>query len=151
MCSNGEPVGVQLTTDGHRAYLAAVEATFGPEIDYAILVHIYGRNEGQTETRHSPAECLGTRKMIVQSDPDPAKISTSYVERQYLSIRIGMRPFTRLTNAFSKRIEKHVAMLALYFLHYTFCRIHKTPPLHPGDGGQVGYDRSEPGVDRRAD
>ena len=103
-----------------------MEAAFGPEIDYAMLVKLYGRNEGQADTRYSPAECIGTRKTVIQGDPDPSKISTSYVERQNLTMRMGMRRFTRLTNAFSKRIEKHAAMLALYFLHYNFCRMHKT-------------------------
>ena len=117
---------VQLTTDDHRAYLDAVEATFGPEIDYAMLVKLYGRHEGQADTRYSPAECSGTRKKVIQGDPEPEKISTSYVERQNLSMRMGMRRFTQLTNAFSKRIEKHGAVLALYFLHYNYCRMHKT-------------------------
>ena len=117
---------VQLTTDGHKAYLDAVEATFGPEIDYAMLVKLYGKGGGESDHRYSPAECIGTRTRIIQGDPDPEKISTSYVERQNLSMRMGMRRFTRLTNAFSKRIEKHAAMLALYFLHYNFCRVHKT-------------------------
>ena len=117
---------VQLTTDGHGAYLDAVEATFGPEIDYAMLVKIYGSGGDDSQRRYSPGECLGARKVIVQGNPDPDKISTSYVERRNLSMRMGMRRFTRLTNAFSKRIEKHAAMLALYFLHYNFCRVHKT-------------------------
>ena len=117
---------VQLTTDGHRAYLDAVEATFGPEIDYAMLVKLYGRQEGQADTRHSPAECIGTRKTVIQGDPDPAKISTSCVERQNLTMRMGMRRLAWLTNAFSKRIDKHAAMMALYFLHSNFCRMHKT-------------------------
>ena len=117
---------VQLTTDGHRAYLDAVEAAFGPEIDYAMLVKIYGSGGDDPQRRYSPGECLGARKVIVQGNPDPDKISTSYVERQNLSMRMGMRRFTRLTNAFSKRIDKHAAMLALYFLHYNFCRVHKT-------------------------
>ena len=122
---------VQLTTDGHRAYLEAVEAAFGGDVDYARLVKLYGKGGGTSEHRYSPAECIGTRKQVVAGTPDPEKISTSYVERQNLSMRMGMRRFTRLTNAFSKRIEKHAAMIALYFLHYNFCRVHKTLRVAP--------------------
>ena len=124
---------VQLTTDGYRAYLEAVEAAFGPEIDYAMLVKLYGgrTSGGQPETRYSPAECIGIRKKVIQGNPDPEKISTSYVERQNLTMRMGIRRFTRLTNAFSKRIEKHAAHIALHFLHYNFCRIHKTLRVTP--------------------
>ena len=117
---------VQLTTDGLRAYVEAVEAAFGGEIDYAMLVKLFGKGGGESERRYSPAECIGARKVVVQGDPDPEKISTSYVERSNLSMRMGMRRFTRLTNAFSKRIGKHADMVALYTVHYNFCRIHKT-------------------------
>lgn len=123
---------VQLTTDGLSAYLEAVEAAFGPEIDYAMLVKLYGGSKGeQPERRYSPAECIGTRKKVIQGNPDPVKISTSYVERSNLSLRMGVRRFTRLTNAFSKRVEMHAAHIALYFLHYNFCRIHKTLRVTP--------------------
>ena len=121
----------QLTTDGLRAYLEAVEGAFGPEIDYAMLVKLYGKGGGESDRRYSPAECIGIRKTVIQGNPDPAKISTSYVERQNLSMRMGMRRFTRLTNAFSKRVEKHAAMVALYALHYNYCRIHKTLRVTP--------------------
>lgn len=121
---------VQLTTDGHRAYLNAVEDAFGCEVDYAQLVKLYGKPvEGSR--RYSPAECIGTVTKSVTGDPDPEHISTSYVERQNLSMRMGIRRFTRLTNAFSKKVEHHIYMVALYFLHYNFCRIHKTLRMAP--------------------
>ncbi len=122
---------VQLTTDGHRPYLEAVEAVFGPEVDYAMLVKMYGKGGGESDRRYSPAECIGARKVIVQGDPDPDRISTSYVERSNLSMRMGNRRLTRLTNAFSKSLLHHAAMLSLWFLHFNFCRIHKTLRVTP--------------------
>lgn len=116
---------VQLTTDGHKAYLSAVEGAFGADVDYAMLVKLYGHGV-EDESRYSPAECIGAIRTVVQGNPDPNHISTSYVERQNLTMRMCMRRFTRLTNAFSKKIENHAAALALYFMYYNFGRIHKT-------------------------
>ncbi len=122
---------MQITTDGLNAYLEAVEGAFGPDVDYAMLVKLYSSGGGDPERRYSPSECIGTRKRVIQGSPDIAKVSTSYVERSNLSMRMGMRRFTRLTNAFSKRIEKHAASISLYFLHYNFCRVHKTLRVTP--------------------
>ncbi|MGE3154111.1 MAG: IS1 family transposase, partial [Nitrospiraceae bacterium] len=116
---------VQLTTDGHRVYLQAVEGAFGSEIDYAMLEKIYAAppQEGAT-TRYSPAQCCGTKTHRIAGNPDGKHISTSYAERMNLQIRMGMRRFTRLTNAHSKKIENHVHALNLYFMYYNFARIH---------------------------
>ena len=116
---------VQMTTDGHKAYLDAVEDVFGANIDYAMLVKIYGAPEGATG-RYSPGECVGAEKRRVEGRPDPAHISTSYAERQNLSMRMGNRRMTRLTNAFSKKAENHAHSMAIYFMHYNFVRIHQT-------------------------
>jgi IS1 family transposase len=118
---------VQLTSDGHRVYLDAVPAAFD-EVDFAQLVKIYGTAGGgaSDERKYSPAECKGTKKKTITGKPDPKHISTSYVERQNLNMRMGMRRFTRLTNAFSKKIDNHVHALSLYFVFYNFVRIHKT-------------------------
>ena len=116
---------VQLTTDGHKAYLEAVEGAFGTNIDYAILAKLYGSEPG-AEKRYSPPVCIGTQRTTIQGAPDQAHISTSYVERQNLTMRMSMRRFTRLTNAFSKKLENHMHALSLYFMYYNFCRPHKT-------------------------
>ncbi len=121
---------VQLTTDGHRVYLRAIEDAFGDDIDYAMLVKLYG-NDGESEKRYSPAECIGCREIGITGHPDPKHISTSYVERQNLTMRMNMRRFTRLTNAFSKKVENHVAMVAIHFMHYNFARIHKSLRVTP--------------------
>ena len=109
---------VQLTTDGHKAYLEAVEGAFGADVDYAQLVKLYGEVPGP-KGRYSPAECIGARKEPVEGNPDPKHISTSYVERQNLTIRMNMRRFTRLTNAFSKKLDNHIYALAIYFAFTT--------------------------------
>ena len=121
---------VQLTTDGHRPYLVAVEDVFGTDIDYATLTKIYGNDPGD-EKRYSPAKCLGVKCDVVTGDPDPDYISTSYVERQNLTMRMSMRRFTRLTNAFSKKVENHAAAVALYFMYYNFARVHQTLRVTP--------------------
>lgn len=123
---------VQLTTDGHKVYLEAVAGAFGAEIDYAMLVKLYEGDSGQTpQSRYSPGSCTGTRTVKVMGNPDEAYISTSYVERQNLTMRMQMRRFTRLTNAFSKKLENHKAMIALHYMHYNFGRIHKTLRVTP--------------------
>jgi len=121
---------VQLTTDGHKAYLRAVEDAFGCEVDYAMLVKMYGAPRGR-EAYYSPDKCTGCITIKVSGDPNPKDISTSFVERQNLTMRMGMRRFTRLTNGFSKKIQNHEAAIALHFMYYNFCRIHQTLRVTP--------------------
>jgi IS1 family transposase len=121
---------VQLTSDGHRAYLEAVEGAFGADIDYAMLIKLYGATPTPAG-RYSPAECIGARKTPVEGAPDLKHVSTSYVERQNLTMRMHMRRFTRLTNGFSKKVENHAHAVALHFAYYNLVKIHKTLRMTP--------------------
>jgi len=122
---------IQITTDGHRAYAEAVEGAFGMDVDYAMLIKLYGAPSDNPETRYSPAACIGTRTGILSGNPDRDHISTSYIERQNLNLRMGVRRFTRLTNAFSKKFENHCHMVAIYHAYYNFCRVHQTLRVTP--------------------
>lgn len=128
---------VQLTTDGHKPYLEAVESAFGGDIDYAMLIKIYGKQTGKNdEIRYSPADCIGCETKVISGRPVKEDISTSYIERQNLTMRMSMRRFTRLTNGFSKKIENHAHAIALHYMYYNFVRIHKslrcTPAMAAG-------------------
>jgi len=122
---------VQMTTDGHKAYLEAVEGAFGADVDYAQLIKMYGAAPDSAKGRYSPADCTGIMKRSIEGQPDEAHVSTSYVERQNLTMRMSMRHFTRLTNGFSKKIDNHIHTLSLYFVHYNFCRMHKSLRMSP--------------------
>ncbi|HWX17659.1 MAG TPA: IS1 family transposase [Chthoniobacterales bacterium] len=132
---------VQPTTDGHRAYLSAVEDAFGAGIDYAMLQKIYGNSEQGPETRYSPAICMGARKAVISGNPDHNHVSTSCVERQNLTMRMSMRRFTRLTNGHSKKLENHEHAVAIHYMYYNFGRIHQslrvTPAMEAGISDHV--------------
>ena len=143
---------VQLTTDGHRVYLEAVDNAFGIDVDFAQLIKIYGSEPGNTsDVRYSPGDCIGIEKRPVMGSPVEADISTSHVERQNLNMRMGMRRFTRLTNAFSKKMANHMAMVALYT---TYLQLRAYPPVAAHDasnGGKIESRAARDGVDRRFD
>src|SRR2546429_2704341 len=117
---------VQLTTDGHQPYIVAVDRAFEGQIDYATIQKLYGPDPAEDQKRYSPAKCIGVEKNVIMGDPDPRHVSTSYVERQNLTMRMNLRRFTRLTNAFSRKIENHAAAVALHFRFYNFARPHKS-------------------------
>ena len=121
---------VQLTSDGHRPYLEAVEGAFGMDIDYGMLIKLY-RGITENETRYSPADCIGAKRESITGDPDPDHISTSFVERQNLTMRMSMRRFTRLTNAHSKKIENHIHAISLHYMFYNFARYHQSLRCSP--------------------
>ena len=132
---------VQITTDGHKAYLEAVENAFGADIDYAMLQKIYGAPSDEETRRYSPAKCIGCDLKVVSGDPDPKHVSTSFVERQNLTLRMQNRRFTRLTNGHSKKVDNHRHMVALHYMHYNYCRPHGTlrctPAMESGLAGHV--------------
>jgi len=122
---------IQLTSDGHKAYLEAVEGAFGCDVEYAQLVKIYGSAPENAKGRYSPADCTGIKKTKIEGNPDMAHVSTSYIERQNLTIRMHMRRFTRLTNAFSKKVENHAHAVALHMMYYNFVRVHSKLRMSP--------------------
>ncbi len=130
-CASRISSRVQVTTDAHKPYLEAVEGAFGMDVDYAMLHKIYGAPSDEEQRRYSPAKCIGCDMKTVSGNPDPKHVSTSFVERQNLTMRMSMRRFTRLTNAFSKKVDNHRHAVALYFMYYNFCRVHSTLRVTP--------------------
>lgn len=132
---------VQITTDGHKTYVEAVEGAFGSEVDYSMLVKIYGNDPTPQEVRCSPAVCMSVQYARIQGNPNPKYVSTSFAERQNLTMRMGMRRFTRLTNGFSKKVENHIHAVALHYMHYHFCRVHQslrvTPAMETGIANHI--------------
>jgi hypothetical protein len=132
---------VQITSDGHKAYLEAVEGAFGADVDYAMLNKIYGASSDGAKGRYSPADCIGIKKQRIEGKPDMAHVSTSYVERSNLTMRMHMRRFTRLTNGFSKKVENHAYAVALHMMYYNFVRIHSklrmSPAMAAGVSGRL--------------
>lgn len=122
---------VQITSDGHRVYLTAIESAFGSDVDYVMLVKMYGADRSEPETRYSPAECIGTQLAVISGNPHPQHISTSFVERHNWSVRTAMRRYTRLPNGFSRKIENHAAAVALNYFAYNFIKIHRTLRVSP--------------------
>ncbi len=122
---------VQLTSDGHKSYLEAVEGAFGADVDYAQQVKMYGNAPESSKGRYSPAECTGIKKHRIEGEPDKKLVSTSYVERSNLTMRMHMRRFTRLTNGFSKKVENHAHAVAFHMMYYNFVRMHKTLRMSP--------------------
>jgi len=128
---------VQLTSDGHKAYLEAVEDAFGADVDYAQLIKMYGNAPESFKGRYSPADCTGIKKRRIEGTPNKSLVSTSYVERANLTMRMHMRRFTRLTNGFSKKIENHAHAVALHMMYYNFVRMHKTLRMSPAMAARV--------------
>jgi IS1 family transposase len=132
---------IQLTTDGYKIYLEAVENAFGGEIDYAMLVKVYEATPTNDQRKYSPVECIGAEKKRISGNPDKKYVSTSFVERQNLTMRMSMRRFTRLTNGFSKKVENLFYSIAIHYMYYNFCRIHKslrvTPAMEAGIADHV--------------
>lgn len=140
-CADRIQSRVQVTTDGHKAYLSAVEGAFGMDVDFATLQKIYGAPTDAEQRRYSPAKCIGSDMKVVMGNPDPRHVSTSFVERSNLTMRMSMRRFSRLTNGHSKKLSNHAYAVAIHFLHYNFARVHKslriTPAMEAGIADHV--------------